>query len=57
MFMWLLFVEMLLALLIIGFIMWWTMKGADEAHHTMPTDTKKETILIPEATQINKINK
>lgn len=53
--MWLLFVEMLLALFIIAFIMWWTMKGADEAHHTMPTN-KKETNLVPEVTQANKIN-
>jgi hypothetical protein len=30
--MWLLLLEMLLALLMIVFIMWWTMKGADKPH-------------------------
>ncbi len=44
--MWLLFVEMLLALFIIVFIMWWTMKGADAAHLTVSTDTKKEATFI-----------
>jgi beta-lactam-binding protein with PASTA domain len=39
--MWLLLVEMLLALLIIVFIMWWTMKGADAAHPTTSNDTHK----------------
>jgi hypothetical protein len=39
--MWLLLVEMLLALSIIVFIMWWTMKGADAAHPTASSDTHK----------------
>ncbi|MEY3996866.1 MAG: hypothetical protein RL344_1209 [Pseudomonadota bacterium] len=38
--MWLLLVEMLLALSIIVFIMWWTMKGADAAHPTISSDTQ-----------------
>jgi hypothetical protein len=56
--MYLLFAEMLLALSIIVFIMWWTLKGADTSHQhqhqhqSMQPQTKIDaTVDITDASQ------